>query len=173
VTHPLVIRLTHWLAVPLVVGMVLTGLEILHAYPHFGPPGDTYFWAFDAPGFLRLGDGVAAARRLHLWLAWFLVGNAVVYLGYLAVRRDLGRVHSPQYVVALLLGVTEVLSGLVLWKPVTLHHLATVFGGYEGARLVHFLALIGLVLFLVVHVVLTRKRIRDMIWPRAGGKKDA
>jgi thiosulfate reductase cytochrome b subunit len=168
VNPPLLIRLTHWLAVPIVIVMVLTGFEILHTYPYFGPPGDTYFWAFDAPGFLRLGDGVAAARRLHLWFAWFLVGNAVVYLGYLAIRRGFGRLRSSQYIILLVLGVAEVLSGLVLWKPVTLHWLGTVFRGYEGARLVHFLALIGLVLFLVVHVVLTRKRIRDMIWPRKG-----
>ena len=161
--HPLVIRITHWLAVPLVIVMTLTGFEILHAYPHFGPPGDTYFWAFDAPGFLRLGDGVVAARRLHLWFAWFLVANALVYLGYLVVRRAWGRLRSPLYIAALVLGVVEVLSGLVLWKPVSLHRLSALFGGHEGARLVHFLALIGLVVFLVAHVTLTRKRIRDMI----------
>ncbi|HEY5933506.1 MAG TPA: cytochrome b/b6 domain-containing protein [Kofleriaceae bacterium] len=164
--HPLVIRITHWLAVLLVILMMLTGFEILHAYPHFGPPGDTYFWAFDAPGVLRLGDGVVAARGLHLWFAWFLVGNAVVYLGYLVVRRrtiGFGRLRSPFYLAAFVLGVVEVLSGLVLWKPVSLHRLSAVFGGHEGARLVHFLALIGLVVFLVAHVALTRKRIRDMI----------
>ena len=160
---PLVVRLTHWLALPLVVVMALTGLEILHAYPHFGSPGETYLWAFDAPGFLRLGDGVAAARRLHLWVAWFLVGNAIVYLGYLTVRRAWSRLRAPIYLVAVALGVAEVISGLVLWKPVQLRHLGVVVGGYEGARLVHFAGLVGLVLFVVVHGVLCRKRIRDML----------
>ena len=155
---PIVVRITHWLAVPLVIGMMLTGFEILHAYPHFGPPGDTYFWAFDAPGFLLLGDGVVAARRLHLWLAWFLVGNTVVYLGYLAVRRAFGRLRSPLYIAAFVLAIGLVLSGLVLWKPVTLHRLSAVLGGYEGARLVHFLALIGFLGVLVAHVALTIKK---------------
>lgn len=157
---PLAVRITHGLAVVLVLAMAMTGLEILHAYPHFGPPGDTYFWALDAPGFLRLGDGVVAARRLHLWLAWFLVGNAAVYLGYLIVRRALGRLCSPLYLLAVVLAVAEVVSGLVLWKPVQLHWLGWLVGGYEGARLVHFLALLGLVAFTLVHTVLVVKQRR-------------
>ncbi|MEJ7600793.1 MAG: hypothetical protein WKG01_23005 [Kofleriaceae bacterium] len=157
------VRITHGLVVVLMLVMAMTGLEILHAYPHFGPPGDTYFWALDAPGFLRLGDGVVAARRLHLWMAWFLVGNAVVYLGYLTVRRAFGRLRSPLYLAAVVLAIIEVGSGLVLWKPVQLHGLGRLVGGYEGARLVHFLALLGLLGFAVAHGVLARKQLRAVV----------
>ena len=48
-----------------------------------------------------------------------------------------------------------VLSGLVLWKPVQFHELSLLMGQYEGARYVHFFGMVGIVLFLVVHIVLT------------------
>jgi thiosulfate reductase cytochrome b subunit len=47
-----------------------------------------------------------------------------------------------------------VLSGLSIWKPVQLQELTALFGGYEAARYVHFLAMVAIVGFLVVHVVL-------------------
>ena len=59
-----------------------------------------------------------------------------------------------------------VASGFALWKPVQLQELAALFGGYEGARLVHFFAMAAIVLFLVIHVVmalLVPKSLRAMI----------
>lgn len=47
------------------------------------------------------------------------------------------------------------LSGLAIWKPVQFSSLATLFGGYETARVVHFLGMASIVGFLVVHVALT------------------
>lgn len=56
---------------------------------------------------------------------------------------------------AALLGVAMmIISGIAIWKPVQTYPLETFFGGFQGARLVHFLAMAGLVLFLVVHVAL-------------------
>ena len=48
-----------------------------------------------------------------------------------------------------------VLSGLVLWKPVQFHELGLLMGQYEGARYVHFFGMVGIVLFLIVHIALT------------------
>ena len=47
------------------------------------------------------------------------------------------------------------LSGLVLWKPVQFHELSLLMGQYEGARYVHFFGMVGIVLFLIVHIALT------------------
>jgi len=44
--------------------------------------------------------------------------------------------------------------------------LEALFGGFQGARIVHFLVMTGLVLFLVVHValvILVPKTLRAMI----------
>jgi thiosulfate reductase cytochrome b subunit len=46
------------------------------------------------------------------------------------------------------------LSGLAIWKPVQLAPLTALFGGFQGARLVHFIFMAALVGFLVVHVAL-------------------
>jgi thiosulfate reductase cytochrome b subunit len=47
-----------------------------------------------------------------------------------------------------------VLSGLAIWKPVQLYSLCIVFGGYELARRMHFIAMVGIVAFIVVHLAL-------------------
>jgi thiosulfate reductase cytochrome b subunit len=48
-----------------------------------------------------------------------------------------------------------ILSGIAIWKPVQSYPLELLFGGFQGARLVHFLVMAGIVLFLLVHVALT------------------
>ena len=71
-----------------------------------------------------------------------------------------------------------VLSGLVLWKPVQFHELGLIMGQYEGARYVHFFGMVGIVLFLVVHIALTLlvpKVLLPMITgraPHAGATQD-
>jgi thiosulfate reductase cytochrome b subunit len=48
-----------------------------------------------------------------------------------------------------------ILSGIAIWKPMQSYPLELLFGGFQGARLVHFLVMAGIVLFLLVHVGLT------------------
>jgi len=45
-----------------------------------------------------------------------------------------------------------VLSGISIWKPVQLHWLTMIFGGYVWARYVHFVAMIVLVLLVLGHI---------------------
>ena len=52
------------------------------------------------------------------------------------------------------IGVVIVLSGLSMWKPVQLHWLVSLFGGYDIARYVHFTCMALIVAFLVIHVAL-------------------
>lgn len=48
--------------------------------------------------------------------------------------------------------LASVLSGLAIWKPVSLGWLTRLMGGYVWARYWHFLAMVGLVAFTVGHV---------------------
>ena len=50
--------------------------------------------------------------------------------------------------------VLVIVSGVAIWKPVQLQALTALFGGFQGARLVHFLAMSGIALFVVVHVIM-------------------
>jgi thiosulfate reductase cytochrome b subunit len=71
---------------------------------------------------------------------------------------DVGMRNAVQkllYAFALIAMLAMVLSGLVLWKPVQFHTLGLLMGQYEGARYLHFFGMVGIVLFLLVHVALT------------------
>ncbi|HSU62042.1 MAG TPA: cytochrome b/b6 domain-containing protein [Bryobacteraceae bacterium] len=57
------------------------------------------------------------------------------------------------YTAIILMGVGSVLSGFAIYKPAQLSWLATLFGGYQGARCVHFVLAAGYVVFFVVHVL--------------------
>jgi thiosulfate reductase cytochrome b subunit len=97
---------------------------------------------------------------------------------YLRIRRkapDQGLYNGLQrlaYTSAIVLGVVEVLSGLAIWKPVQFSLLASLFGGYDGARSVHFLALVALVLFTVGHVVLVAIHPRQLASIFTGGRRE-
>jgi thiosulfate reductase cytochrome b subunit len=58
------------------------------------------------------------------------------------------------YLGVLALGVVVVLSGLAVWKPIQLWPLSDLFGGFVISRVVHFAAMTGIVLFLIVHLLL-------------------
>ncbi|HEY1912011.1 MAG TPA: cytochrome b/b6 domain-containing protein [Vicinamibacterales bacterium] len=58
------------------------------------------------------------------------------------------------YTTALLLGGLLMWTGAVMYKPAQLSLLAAPFGGYHNARLVHFLAMCGLVAFVPGHLVM-------------------
>jgi thiosulfate reductase cytochrome b subunit len=207
--QPFVIRCAHWAAIPLLVIMAGSGLQILTAYPMLGPSGDLYGWypwqGVLPPRWLRFGGWLAGARHWHFALAWLLVANGAMYLVYLAVRGEWRRrlflpgrdtrnavlmmayyvrirktppavdfyngLQRLAYTSAIGLGLVEVLSGLAIYKPVQLSWLAALFGGYDGARAVHLLALAGLTLFAVTHIVLVALHPRALVEMVTGGKR--
>jgi thiosulfate reductase cytochrome b subunit len=56
------------------------------------------------------------------------------------------------YTGIILMGLGSLLTGLAIYKPVQFSWLATLFGGYQLARFLHFWITVGYVLFFVVHV---------------------
>ena len=85
---------------------------------------------------------------------------------------DLSHYNAVQkllYAGVILAGVVIVLSGLSIWKPVQFQELTALFGGYDAARYVHFLAMAAIVGFLFVHVslaLMVPKSLRAMITGR-------
>ncbi len=63
-------------------------------------------------------------------------------------------VQKLLYIGVLSIGVMIVISGLAIWKPVQFSELLALFGSFQNARLVHFLCMTAIVLFMVVHVTL-------------------
>jgi len=48
----------------------------------------------------------------------------------------------------------QVRSGLAVWKPVQFSELAALFHSFQGSRNVHFIGMVLIVGFLIVHVAL-------------------
>jgi len=121
-----------------------------------------FIWLFVINGLVYVVYLVVSGqrRRRLFWPPRDLRPAVQQFLYYVRLRKqapakDLyNGLQRAAYTSALVLGVLEVLSGFAVWKPVQLSWLAAMFGGYDGARVVHFLALIGLLLFLVAHVVM-------------------
>ncbi len=75
-------------------------------------------------------------------------GNACCRSG----RRKSGATRSYTGVLAAI--ALTILSGLAIWKPVQLQELTWLLGGFQSARVIHFLGMAAIVLFVVVHLAL-------------------
>lgn len=79
---------------------------------------------------------------------------------YLFLRKDhpvQGKHNGLQkyaYTTMLVVGVVTVVSGVAIWKPVSLSWLTTLLGGYALARWWHFSAMLVLGLLVLVHVIM-------------------
>jgi len=219
--HPLV-RISHWLNVPILLLMILSGLSIYWASPvvnHAPDPrtgnrdylADVGVWAVHhVPGqkgfavprnwfydHFSLGHGILAeALRLHWLFAYLFMANGALYLAGLALGRgyrallprlsDAGGAlammryyagvvparllrrpwpHPPVrekynalqklgYFSMPVAGALAIATGWAMHKPAQLGWLERLFGGYDRARLWHFLLLWLFVAFVIPHVFL-------------------
>ena len=178
--HALILRLCHWLNVPLLSLMIWSGLLIYWANP-------VYVSIPDDIGPVQIHHQLASGMAWHFTLMWPLVINGLIYFSFLsftggwsdllpyrksvpdAIRYTLydfhlsrhapgypGKFNPAQrlaYFSAILMAVLGVISGLAIFKPVTLSLLLKLLGGYSSARLIHFLCMSGLCLFIVIHLI--------------------
>jgi thiosulfate reductase cytochrome b subunit len=66
-----------------------------------------------------------------------------------------GKFNAAQriaYTGVVAMGACSLITGLAIYKPVQLGWLTSVLGGYEAARVEHFVLTLGYVLFFVVHI---------------------
>lgn len=179
--HALSLRLVHWMNLPFLFLMIWSGILIYWAndvYPGFFP--DWFYKFFRIGG--RLAEGMWIHFFVGwlfvfnglIYLIWFFVSghwrevipgltdfkNALpTILHDMGLREEApphGKFNAMQkiaYTSAIGMGVLAVLSGFAVYKPVQLSWLAACFGGYEGARLIHFIMMVSLCLFIAVHIV--------------------
>jgi thiosulfate reductase cytochrome b subunit len=57
------------------------------------------------------------------------------------------------YSMIILMGFGSIITGLAIYKPVQLEWLTNICGGYEAARLEHFILTVGYVLFFLIHIL--------------------
>ena len=179
--HSSPLRFVHWLNVPLLSLMIWSGLLIYWAnaaYPGLFP--EWFYSLFHISG--RLSEGLAVHFLVgwlfvingFVYLIWFfwsghwrevLPDRQTLGFALPTILHDMGlRAEAPPqgkfnamqrlaYSGVIAMAGLEVLSGFAIYKPVQLGWLTACFGGYEGARLVHFIMMISFCLFVVMHLV--------------------
>src|SRR3954453_3873931 len=189
VIQPAWVRALHWTNAVAMVLMIMSGWQIYNASPLFGfsfPAsitlggwlGGALLWHFAAMwllmlnGLIYLALGFATGRSRNKLLPitpeGVIADTKAALTGKLS-HDDLSKYNYVQkllYVGIIVVGILIVLSGLAIWKPVQLHYLTALFGGYAVARYVHFFCMAAIVAFMVVHValaLLVPKSLRAMI----------
>jgi len=220
--HHFLVRWSHWLNVPILLGLILSGISIYWASPiyqhkpdlntgnvdvvsdigvwmcahvpglhHYSSPPD---WIYNH---MSLGPGMLAlALRLHWFFAYLFMLNGTVYVAGLIrgggwrsllprqtdlldairmLRYYLGfpfarlarlqwlrpifntkynALQRAAYFSIPIAGFLSVGTGWAIHKPMQFHWLAALFGGYDAARVWHFLLMWVYILFVVPHVIL-------------------
>jgi thiosulfate reductase cytochrome b subunit len=191
--HPLVVRMTHWINALAMLIMIASGWRIYNADPLFafkfpreltlgGWLGGALQWHFAAMwlfvlnGLIYVLYGIFSGHFKSNFLP--LSPKSVWHDFQQALRGKLSHeaagynaVQRAAYVGAIVIMSVLILSGLAIWKPVQFQELASLMGGYEGARVVHFVAMALMLLFILVHVVmvaLVPRTFLPMITGRAG-----
>lgn len=174
--HPLMVRITHWINALAILIMVSSGWRIYNGAPLFGFkfPSDftlggwlagalqwhfAAMWLLALNGLIYLLYGIVSGHFKASFLpltpksVWNEFKNALRG----KIPHETGVYNAVQraaYIGVVCVLVILILSGLAIWKPVQFQELAALMGGYEGARLVHFVAMALVCLFVVVHVVM-------------------
>ncbi|MBB5465343.1 thiosulfate reductase cytochrome b subunit [Paraburkholderia sp. CI2] len=163
------VRITHWINAVAVVLMVMSGWQIYDASPIFPaiefPPSITLggwlagalqwhfavMWLLVANFIVYLALNLATGRFRRKLLPVRpkqLVADLLAALSGRLKHDDLAHYNSVQklaYLVVIADILLIVLSGLAIWKSVQFPLLRTLMGGYDNARVVHFMCMSVLV----------------------------
>ena len=176
--HPLPLRIMHWTNALAMIVMIASGWqiyndEVLFGWLHFpswitiggGPEGALQWhflamWILVLNGFAYLAYGLKTGRFRRMLLP--IRSHEVLLELRKALRldlehEDLTRYNAVQrllYIGVIAVIIVQVLSGLIIWKPVQFSELSFLFYDFQGARLAHFIGMVAIVGFVLVHVAL-------------------
>ena len=191
--HPLPVRVMHWVNAIAMIIMIMSGWKIYNDDVIFSwlrfPDEITLgtwaqnglqwhffgMWILVLNGLAYLSYGIATGRfrRKFLPVSWHeLIATMRDALTFRLKHDDLTQYNAVQkilYIGIIFVGIVIVLSGVSIWKPVQLSELATLFYDFQTARLVHFLCMTAIVLFLIVHVALALLVPQSLVAMLTGG----
>jgi thiosulfate reductase cytochrome b subunit len=177
--HPWPVRLMHWINATAMIVMIMSGWGIYNDYviiPGLRFSEDFRLGTWAAPSLLWhfAGMWLLAANGL-CYVIYGLVSGRLrqrmlpIRLGELVqtVRDTLhfriehadltvyNAVQKLLYIVVILAGISQVVTGLLIWKPIQFSGLVARLGGFQAVRLEHFLGMSIILGFLIVHVALS------------------
>jgi thiosulfate reductase cytochrome b subunit len=177
--HPLPVRLMHWTNAVAMIIMIMSGWGIYDDYViihglHFSSTfrlgswaAPSLLWHFAGMWLLALNGlaylvyGIVTGRLRERMLPiriGELLQTARDTLHFRIEHDDLTVYNAVQkllYIVVIVAGISQVITGLLIWKPIQFSAAVALFGGFQAARIEHFIGMSVIVGFLVVHVALS------------------
>jgi thiosulfate reductase cytochrome b subunit len=176
--HPLPVRIMHWINAVTIFIMIGSGWKIYEDDPIFGWLQFADFltigrwaqhglqwhffgmWILAINGLCYLTYGIVTHRFRRMLFP--LSGRDLVHtvndaLHFRLAHEDLSQYNTVQkllYLGVIMVGILIVVSGLAIWKPIQFDGLVALLGGFQNARLIHFLCMSAIFGFVVIHVTL-------------------
>jgi thiosulfate reductase cytochrome b subunit len=193
--HPLPVRIMHGINAAVMMVMITSGWgiyndDVIVRGVHFGQfwrLGDWAAWSlnwhFAGMWFLTINGVVyliygfvsGRLRERLLPIRPSEVAQTIVdTLHFKIAHEDITIYNAVQkllYIVVILAGVAQVVTGIAVWKPVQFSGLVSLLGGFETARVLHFVGMAVIVGFLVVHVALALLVPRTLLAMLTGGPR--
>jgi thiosulfate reductase cytochrome b subunit len=176
--HPLPVRIMHWINAVVMLVMITSGWGIydddviirgVH-FSQFWRLGDWAAWSLNwhfagmwfltINGLIYLVYGFATGRLREKLLPIRpaeIVRTIVDTLHFKIAHEDITVYNAVQkllYIVVIFAGISQVVTGLAIWKPIQFSDLVSLLGGFQTARVLHFAGMAVIVGFLIVHVAL-------------------
>jgi thiosulfate reductase cytochrome b subunit len=177
--HPWPVRIMHWTNAFAMIVMIGSGWgiyndSVIFSFLHFAHAirlgtwaAQSLLWHFAGMWLLALNGlayltyGIVTGRLRERFLPIRLselISTVRDTLHFKISHEDITVYNAVQkllYIVVILAGIAQIVTGLAIWKPVQFSGLTALFGGFQTARLIHFLGMAVIVGFLVVHVALS------------------
>jgi thiosulfate reductase cytochrome b subunit len=177
--HPLPVRLMHWTNAVAMIVMIGSGWgiyndSVIFHFLHFPEwmrigswAAESLLWHFagmwvlaiNGLAYLTYGTVTGRLRERMLPIRVSeVIGTVRDTLRFKIAHDDLTVYNAVQkllYIIVILAGISQVVSGLAIWKPVQFSWLTGLLGGFQTARLIHFTGMAVIVGFMVVHVALS------------------
>ena len=187
--HPPWIMICHWINAFSMLIMVGSGLKIYNASPIFGAKLPAFLtlggwlggaiqwhfaamWLFVVNAMVYLAFNVLTgrlrARFMPLRFAEFTsdLFDLVRFRLSHANLEVYNALQKVAYLSVIVAATVMICSGLAVWKPVQFPVLRTIMGDFDNSRVVHFFAMLYLVLFTLAHltmVVLVPRTLLNML----------
>lgn len=176
--HPSAVRIMHWVNAVVMLVMITSGWgiyddDVIIRGFHFGSfwrLGDwapwSLNWHFAGMWFLVINGLIYliygfASRRFREKLLPIrpteVVQTVIETLHFKIAHEDITVYNAVQkllYIIVILAGISQVITGIAIWKPVQFSGLVSLLGGFQTARVLHFAGMVVIVGFLIVHVAL-------------------
>ena len=120
----------------------------------------TFMWLFFANGLFYVLYTIFSGEWKYL-----IPEKAAIKESWQVVLHDMGlRKKAPAFIkynaaqriaysMIVIMGFGSIITGLAIYKPVQFDWIIFICGGYEAARLEHFILTVGYVLFFIIHIM--------------------